>query len=491
VQLLGVDLSRARDEPITLGLSGPIVKSLTGPLVTQWPTALNHWFGTIRESFAGAWQRSITVDRQEVLTYGTVWACVTLIAADIAKLWLNLVEEDADGICTPTQNPAYSPVLRKPNRFSTRVKFLEYWMISKFTAGNTYVLKARDNRGVVTALYVLDPTRVDVLVAPDGSVFYALGTDYLSGLEAASVVVPAREIIHDLCVPLYHPLVGVSPIHACGLAATQGLKIQQTSARLAANGSQPGGILTAPSTISNETAKRLEDHWATHYAGEQNMGKVVALGDGLTYTPLMMSAVDAQVIETLKWTAETICACFHVPGYMVGIGPAPPYTDIQSINLQYYTQALQNPIENLEVLLEEGLELKGAYSIEVDLDALARMDTKTQAATAVALVGGGIDTPNEGRARFNRKPKPGGDTPYLQAQMYSLAALNARDLAAAAPSSMTPTPTPTPPPGGPEPTKAIEFDEGAAIVIFKARAVVKGVAVPPLPAERPVEKKAA
>ena len=57
-------------------------------------------------------------------------------------------------------NPAYSPVLRKPNRYQTTVKFVEQWITSKLTAGNTYVLKQRDERGVVAALYVLDPAKV-------------------------------------------------------------------------------------------------------------------------------------------------------------------------------------------------------------------------------------------------------------------------------------------------------------------------------------------
>ena len=48
-------------------------------------------------------------------------------------------------------------MLRKPNRYQTRIKFVEQWMMSKLTAGNTYVLKQRDERSVVTALYVLDP----------------------------------------------------------------------------------------------------------------------------------------------------------------------------------------------------------------------------------------------------------------------------------------------------------------------------------------------
>lgn len=396
------------------------------------------WWPIIRESFPGAWQRNVDIQCQDVLSYSTVWACVTLIASDIAKLWIQLVERDADGIWTETESPAFSPVLRKPNRYSTRIKFIEYWILSKLIRGNTYVLKARDNRNVVQALYILDPSRVMVLVAPDGEVFYQLILDQLSGIPSEGLTVPATEIIHDIMVPLYHPLVGVSPIYACGLAAMQGLKIQTNSEEFFANKSQPGGVLTAPGNIDIETAKRVKEHWESNFSGA-NAGRVAVLGDGLTYEPMAMTAHDAQLIEQLRWTGNTVCSCYHVPPYMVGIGPMPSYNNIQALNQQYYSQALQNLIESLELCLDEGLELPKPFGVQFDLDALLRMDTLTATESAAKGIGAGFLKPNEARAKFDLKPVKGGDTPYLQQQNYSLAALDDRDRRAPAPPTMLPT----------------------------------------------------
>ncbi len=400
------------------------------------------WWPIVREPFTGAWQRNQEITVDTVVTNPIVFACACLIARDISKCWLMLTEEDEHGICTETDSSAFSPVIRKPNHFSTRIKFYQYWMLSKLLRGNAYALKSRDARGVVNALYALDPSNVVVCVAEDGSVFYQVGADNLAGLDFP-LTIPAREIIHDIMIPLFHPLVGVSPIFACGAAALQGLNIQRNSSKLFSNGSQPGGVLTAPAAISNETAERIQRHWMENFAGEKNVGKVAVLGDGLTYTPMTMTAVDAQLIDQLKWTDERICATFFVPGYMVGIGPPPPYTDIQSMTLQYYTQALQEPIENLEILLTEGLELPTSprrLSVELDLNALLRMDTKTQVENSTKGILGGLFMPNEERANFDRKPVKGGDTVYLQQQQYSLAALSRRDEAAPPP----PTPPLTP-----------------------------------------------
>ena len=124
------------------------------------------WFSLIRESFAGAWQRNIDIRVENVLTYTAVFSCISLIANDIAKLRLRLVRQDDDGIWVETESSAFSPVLRRPNRYQNRIQFIAQWVTSKLVHGNTYVLKQRDQRGIVTALYILHPLRVTVARGP-------------------------------------------------------------------------------------------------------------------------------------------------------------------------------------------------------------------------------------------------------------------------------------------------------------------------------------
>jgi HK97 family phage portal protein len=399
-------------------------------LVTHVPQITSPWsgfMGYIRESFAGAWQRGITISTPDVLTQSTVWACVSLIMSDIGKLPPRLLKRVGDtDIWEPADSGAYSPVVRKPNHFQNRIKFYEHWIASKLTRGNTYVLKERDGRGVVTRLYILDPTRVQVLVAPDSSVYYQLQVDNLAGLQHDEAF-PASEIIHDVGIAMYHPLAGMSPIAACGLAAMQALKIQNNSTKFFSNNSNPGGVLTAPKEISTSTADRIQAHWEANYAGEDNIGKVAVLGDGLEYKPMMVTAVDAQLVDQLKWTAETICSCFHVPPYMVGIGPMPTYNNIEALNQQYYSQCLQSLIESIELCLDEGLDLPPDYWVEFDVDSLIRMDSATKMKNATDGVKGGVYSPDEARRKFNLRGVPGGEAPYLQQQNYSLAALAKRD----------------------------------------------------------------
>jgi HK97 family phage portal protein len=385
------------------------------------------WYSLIREPFTGAWQRNIEWRVENVLTYSTVFACTTLISNDISKLRLRLVRQDENGIWHETESSAFSPVLGRPNRYQNRIQFFANWVSSKLIHGNVYVLKERDARGVVTALYLLDPTRVRPLVAPDGSVYYELNRDDLSGLQDDRLVVPASEIIHDIYFAPYHPLCGMSPISACGLAAVHGLSIQNQSTQFFRNEARPSGILTAPGHINDDTARRLKEYWQSSYGGE-NAGKTAVLGDGLKFEPMIMSAADAQLLEQLKWTAETVCSAFHVPAHMVGVGDPPTYNNIEALNQQYYSQALQSLIESLELLLDEGLELPKPFGTEFELDGLLRMDTKTKTEAARQAIQSGV-SPNEIRRKyFDLGPVAGGDTPYLQEQQWPLRHLAERPL---------------------------------------------------------------
>jgi HK97 family phage portal protein len=433
MKLLGFEIIRRKNIPV--GLSSP--------------SSRGGWWSLVREPFAGAWQRNIEVSTADVLTFYAVYACVSLIASDISKLRLKLVQRDANGIWQETESPAFSPVLRKPNHFQTRIKFVEQWMTSKLIHGNTYVLKQRDQRGVVVALYVLDTQRCRPLVAPNGDVYYALSQDALTQVEHDQVVVPAEEIIHDVMVPLYHPLCGVSPLSACGLPATQGLRIQRNSTNFFTNGSQPGGILTAPGAISEEDANEIRRHWDEEYTGD-NAGKVAVLGNGLKYEAMTVNATDAQLIEQLKLSAANVCSAYHVPTYMVGVDPPPAYNNVEALILQYYSQCLQNPIESIELLLDEGLNLPANYGTEFDLDDLLRMDTSTLIKASSDAIGGGGMSPNESRRRFlNLPPVTGGDAPYLQQQNYSLEALAKRDAMDDPFASKTPAPAAAPMPAAP------------------------------------------
>ena len=393
------------------------------------PVAGGSWWnigGRVRLPWPGSWQQNKEITAHDREVHFAVFACMTLIAGDISKLRLRIMQRDG-AVWVERDDSPFAPVLRRPNNVQNRIQLVEHWILSKLSSGNTYVLKGRDRRGVVNRLWVLDPFLVKPLVAPDGQVFYQLKTDHLAHIEDDEVIVPASEIIHDRYNTLYHPLVGLSPIMAAKMSVDQGINIQRDSTDFFKQRAIPAGVVGAPGAVDQEKAKAIQQQWQAGFGeGGKDRHGVAVLSDGMTFTPMRASAVDSQVVDQLKWTAEVVCSVFHVPRHKIGIGDMPSYNNVQALNVDYFTQALQKLIEDIELSLDHGLELPRGQTTKFCLEGLLRMDSKSQAEVMEKRSRAGLLCPNEGRATLGLLPVAGGDTPYLQQQMWSLEQLSRR-----------------------------------------------------------------
>lgn len=78
--------------------------------------------------------------------------------------------------------------------------------------------------------------------------------------------------------------------------------------------------------------------------------------------------------------------------------------------------------------MDAGLELAPRLGTEFDVDDLIWMDTATRTTAAKESISAGALSPNEARSKYyGLDTVVGGDTPYMQQQMFSLSALAERD----------------------------------------------------------------
>lgn len=444
---------------------------------------VSYFLGPILEAFGGAWSRHVVAESTEnLLRFSAVYACVSRISQDIGVLRPMLMERQ--GNISVEVEPGASPfqkLLQRPNAYMTWVQFLSYWMVCKLLHGNAYAIIDWDNRGgekrgIASAIYPVDPRLVRPMVASDGEVLYSFSGDQLARIPTGAAALPAEDVIHDRMNCLWHPLVGVAPIYACGASATQGVRIQNNSATFFQNMSRPSGHLSHPGTVTEEQLKLMKQQFEDGFSGG-NLGRLMVTGGGAKYEPMTIPAEQAQLIEQLRWTVEDVARCFHVPLHKVQAGAAPSFSNIGALNQGYYDDCLRMHIESLEVLLTQSLMLPNRYSIELDLSGLLRMDPKTRAETMDTLVKAGILAPNEGRAREGLHPVEGGNSPMIQVQNYSLAALAKRDAQDDPFGTATPAPAaPAAPVEPDEPDEPDDDEEDDAAMEEEARAFIDTIA---------------
>lgn len=454
MRLFGFEIGRAKAQGATISV--PAARGVS------------YFLGPIMEAFGGAWSRHVVAESNEnLLRFSPVYACVSRISKDISILRPMLMGPGKGGTKVEVTDPAspYLGLMRRPNPYMTWVQFLDYWMVCKLLYGNAYAIKERDARGIVTALYPIDPRRAQLNVSTeDGAIYYSFTGDALARIPSGVALLDASEVLHDRSTCFWSPLVGVPPVYAAAAAGTLGMRIQNNSERFFANMSRPSGHLSFPNSIDPEQAKLLKQEMESGFSGV-NVGRVMVTSGGAKFETMSIAAEQAQLAEQLKATVEEVARAFGMPLHKIQAGAIPTYTNIASYNQQYLDDALKPHIEAFEALMTLEVVMKKEYSVELDLSGLFRMDPKTRAETAEILSRAGHLTPNEGRARENLPPVAGGDTCYLQQQNYSLEALAKRDAQEDPFGTAKPAPEDTEEPEAPEDDPEGEAAEEARALI--------------------------
>lgn len=432
------------------GLGTVVRAALSFPTVQSFFSSL--WGGVglgPRETFPGEWQSSSraatgTATKRSPLAHSAVYTCINIIASDISKLQLRVMrprEGDKYGGREVHKNHPLMRVFNKPNHYQTSLQFLQHYVASKLWTGNAYVVLFRDGRGVVESMHALDPTTVTPAITADGSLWYLVKADKLNKLPE-DIYLPARDVIHDRAITLFHPLIGVSPLYAAAVSASIGNSISANSEAFFSNMSRSSGTLTAPGEIPDATAIRLKKEWADNYSGI-GFGTVAVLGSGLEWKPLNMTAVDAQLIEQLRFTVEDVGRVYRVPSFMLGETKL-TYRNSEQLTRTYFQGCLSYHIEAMEQCFNQKFEMSGGTKVEFDLTPLFRMETDLRYDTHQKALTAGIKAINEVRAEEDLPPVKGGEEPRLQMQYVPLSMANMP--APTAPGAQPPTAAQEPPP---------------------------------------------
>ena len=372
----------------------------------------------------------------EALSSSAVYAAVSVISQEIARLPVKHYRKLSEGGRVEVQDSRVARILRRPNPTQTRSDFFLNFVMGLLLEGNAYAVADRDAVGRILAIHGKNPTGVAPQVDPEtGAVFYRVGDE----------TYPARDVLHARLFCPSDPLVGVSPITACGMSMAHGQSISRNSLAFWQNQSRPAGVLSTDRPLSVEAARRLRDQWESASSGDR-MGKTAVLDSGLNWQPLGISPQDAQIVEQFNLQVDDIARVFRVPlSYLARLEGA-TWSNVESQRRAFYSSCLAFYIEHIEGSLNRFFLLPADQEIEFDVErAMQRSEFDRRMTAAANAIRGGIYSPNEIRDMEGLPPVEGGDEVFLQAQMEPV------EQRAAAPEPPPPPPAPVPPPAPAEP----------------------------------------
>ncbi len=352
-----------------------------------------------------------TADYAEIWrTQESVRTVVSFLARNIAQLGLALYERVGDSDRQRINDSPLAQLLRQPNPWTTRYRFIQSLVCDFAIYDNAYWLKVvEDGR---RSLFRIPPT----LITPAGDDWLTPSAFEVRGNRGTRTY-PASDVVYFRGYGLERDA-GISPLEALRRTLREEWTGSEMREQIMRNGARMSGYLVRPQDApdwSEAARDRFKRSWQSQYTGNgPGAGGTPILEDGMTFTPVSQTAKDLQYIEARKLTREEVAAAYFVPPPMVGILDNATFSNITEQHKMLYQDTLGPWLtmitEEIELQLISDYETDPSrFYCEFNLREKLTGSFEERADAIQKSVGGPTMTVNEARALDNRPPVEGGD----------------------------------------------------------------------------------
>jgi len=202
-------------------------------------------------------------------------------------------------------------------------------------------------------------------------------------------------------------------------------------------------VLSTPQSLTKQSVETVMASWKRMSAGV-NSGETPVLPFDLKWTPLTMSAVDAELIATHRMSSAEIARIFRVPPYMLGELEHSSFANAEAMARTFYSSCMRFYFEHIESAIAASFDLPMSEDVYADIDlSMHRTQLVDRIEAWTKASQGGVMTPDEARERMQLAPKAGGAELYMQRQMVPLSAIGEL-IKAEAEAAKQPEPEPEP-----------------------------------------------
>lgn len=354
----------------------------------------------------GRTKAGVTVSAETAMRYSAVYACVQVLAQDVAKVPLIMYRRKPDGGKErAVDHPLYWILHDQPNGWQTSYDWRSQKQTHLELRGNAFshIVRYRDE---IRELIPINPACVAVEQDSAWRVQFRVSE---SG--RAPRTYATRDILHLRGLST-DGLVGLSPIGMAREGIGLALAAEQHGGRMFSNGARPGGVLRHPGVMSDEAQERFKTAVEQATTGE-NAFRLLVLEEGMEWNQVGLSSVDAEWLASRKFQVEDIARFYRVPLHKIQSLDRATNNNIEHQSLEYVIDSLMSRLtmweQRLKMALLTPAERKEFY-FEFLLDGLLRGDTKSRwEAYRIARLSSALSA-NEIRARENMDPYDGGDT---------------------------------------------------------------------------------
>lgn len=358
-------------------------------------------------------EASSTVTPDTAMQVSAVWACVRLLAESVGSLPLNVYKINADGSEEIAfQHPLHRLLQGKVNRHQTRQEYVETLMWQMALHGNDYSLIEKNGAGEIFSLWPLMSAQMEVRLLDTGAIEY----QYTEGGKRWKM--PDTSVWHNKMFG--NGVIGLSPLAYARNSIALAQSAEQTTTSIYANGSKPSGTLEVDKFLTEEQRASVRSNFSGLTDGDQ---RLLLLEGGTKFKAISLTPEDIELLASRRFQIEDIARVFGVPSVLINDTSSTTAwgTGVQQIVQGFYRLGLRPYLSRIESSINSRLlrpEERGRYVARFDFSALIRPDFAERLKVYKEAVTGGIMAPNEARRQEGLVPKEGGDSLFLQQQMY-------------------------------------------------------------------------
>lgn len=301
---------------------------------------------------------------------------VMVIADGVAQLPVEIYRTlpSGKGAEPAVDHPLYDLLLHRTSELQDSFQFLTTILLHAAATGNSVSYRVVVN-GETRELIPIRPENAEI----DLSNLFMKKRIEIGFENGHSATVGAEEVFH-LSGPGWRCFKGLDPAmigrEAIGLARAT----EESQARLHSNGVRTSGLFSPESgkTLSKDQVDRLREQIRETYQGLQNAMRPIVASGAMKFSPIMMTGVDAQHLETRKHQIEEICRVLGVFPIMVGHAgdQSPTFASAEAFfdahvryTLQRWIKALKAGV-NAQLLTKD--ERREGYHVRIDTSELTR-----------------------------------------------------------------------------------------------------------------------
>lgn len=379
-----------------------------GTTIVDTPQKLADMLGVTYESLSG-----VQVTPETAMRFATVFTCIRVISESIGILPCELFEKRENGRFPASDHPVHRLIKVAPNEFMTAAEWKEMLGACLASRGNFYAWK-NVVRGELRELLPLNPACVTPKLSDQWKLTYRV--TFPSG---RVLTLPQDQVLH-IRLMAKDGVTGMSPIEYARESIGLAKAAEQQGARMFKQGTRLSGVLSTDGELKESAYKRVRDSWETTYSGSENAYKVAILEGGLKFSPISMSASDAQWVEGRKLQRSEIYGAFRVPAHKAGDLERSTNNNIEHQGREFVTDCLMPYLTKIEERYNLSLLSpadQARFYTKHNVNALLRGDMTARSNWLGKLIQNGMLSPNEGRELEDMNPREGGDVYLTPANM--------------------------------------------------------------------------